>query len=85
MKTFISLAVLALLGQAEAGVIQRRLNVQNLQFVPAEIENVQTGFLTTHHPHVFHEENYDEYETNNLIEKMGTANEEPYELDKGGQ
>ena len=80
----ISLAVLALVGQAEAGVIQRRLNVQNLQFVPDEVENLQTSFLSTH-PHVFHAENYDEFETNNPIEKIGTDNEEPYELDKGGQ
>ena len=84
MKTFISLAVLALVGQAEAGVIQRRLNVQNLQFVPDEVENLQTGFLSTH-PHVFHDEDHDEYETNNLIEKIGTDNETPYEFDQGAQ
>ena len=82
MKTFISLAVLALVGEAEAGVIQRRLNVQNLQFVPDE-SYAQTGFLSTH-PHVFHDESYDEYGTNKMIEDIATKGEKPFEIDEGG-
>ena len=72
MKTFISLAVLALLGEAQADIIQRRLNVQNLQFVPLETENVQTQFITMKPPKVHHNEDYDEYETNAFIAKIGT-------------
>ena len=82
MKTFISLAVLALVGEAEAGVIQRRLNVQNLQFVPDE-SYAQTGFLSTH-PHVFHDESYDEYGTNKMIEDIATKGEKPFEIDESG-